>query len=72
MNSISDISESINAESNLFENTDNIWRVQEKFDDTKGLILIRRSKDNTMANRKKTNNDLQNTTQKTNDEQTIQ
>jgi hypothetical protein len=36
----------------------------EKFEDTKGVIKSRRT-DDTMANRKRTNNDIQNTTHKT-------
>ena len=39
----------------------------EEFEDTKGVIRIRKSKrtDNTMAKRKRTNNDLHNMTHKT-------
>ena len=41
----------------------------EEFEDTKGVILIRKSKrtHNTMAKSKRTNNNLQNTTQNTKD-----
>ena len=39
----------------------------EELEDTKVVIRIRKLKKNTMTKRKRTNNDLQNTTQKTND-----
>jgi hypothetical protein len=42
---------------------------QEEFEDTKGVIGIRKSKDRKHNRQKKNkNNDLQNTTQKTNDQ----
>ncbi len=39
----------------------------EKFEDIKGVIRSCQWTDNTIAKRKRTNNDLQNTTQKTKD-----
>ena len=45
----------------------NIWEV---FEDTKSKSVIRRKTDNTITKRKRTNNDLQNTTHKTKDRAT--
>ena len=51
-----------------------LWGWEEEFEDTKGIIIVRKwKKDNTMAKIKKytrTNNYLQNTTQKTKDRAT--
>ena len=46
-----------------------VSHVEEEIDDTKGVIRIvnRTRTDNTMANRKRTKKNLQNTTQKTKD-----
>ena len=44
-----------------------VYVCYEEFEDTKGLSSVNRRSDNTMTKRKSTNNDLQNTTQKTKD-----
>ena len=48
-------------------------KAEENFDDTKGVTRCRNSNkrtDNTMAERKRTNNDLQNTTETSKDRET--